>query len=127
MLPFVIAALAGANELYRARKEKKEITKEAEREDIATQEKKRITRSRVDSILAEQQAGFLKSGAKMTGTPLEVMSDTLRKGSEDIANIDRSSRADSLRKMAKRAGRAGVTNALGTFLTTYLTAGAKVA
>lgn len=126
LFPLLIAGLLAGNEIHRSRKESKEIKKEAEKEEAATQEKKRTRRSQIDSLLSQQQSSFLRSGTKLTGTPLEVMADTVRKGEEDLSNIDKNSMAGRLRSQARRTRNAGYGRALATFVSTYVGSGGKI-
>lgn len=125
IIPLLMAGLGAGNEIKKGKQESKALKEEAVREETAVKEKKRVKRAEIDSLLSDQRSRFMKSGVVLKGTPLEVMSDTLRKGDEDLTNIDRGSRVDSLRKMARKTRNAGSVNALGTFLTTYMTAGGK--
>lgn len=65
----------------------------AEQSRQEAQERADISREATEKLRSRQLTGFLKSGVRLEGTPLEVLAETERLGEEDVQSILRGGEA----------------------------------
>lgn len=77
------------------------------REGLLAAERIRLMGERVQSA---QQVGFIKGGVELSGTPLEVMAETVNRAELDALETERAAyrQARELRRAAKRAKAGGL-------------------
>lgn len=69
-----------------------------------------------ERVQSSQRVGFAKAGVEISGTPLEVMAETVNLAERDALEIERAAerQARELRRAARRKKRAGVGGVVGT-------------
>jgi len=89
-----IAANQEAQAQSRIAEQQSQIASQAATQSLAETEERVVAQKReVRQFRARQLVGFLKSGVRLTGTPLQVLEETERLGAEDVGALRRAGRA----------------------------------